>query len=128
RILLIASTVATVCAGAVAVFSLRSELFGLAALYATAFITGVTRGFAEPALSALEAQIVPRPLFVEAATVQASVWQGCAIVGPALGGLALFVGPTAAYAMSAVLFAGATLAVRMIIAPPQPPAKDGESI
>src|SRR5262245_4881477 len=97
RIILITTTVATTCSAALAILSRNTVLFGLPVLYTAAFFTGVTRGFAEPALSALEAQIVPRSLFVSAATVQASIWQACAIIGPGLGGLALLVGPTAAY-------------------------------
>jgi MFS family permease len=128
RIVLMTTTVATGCAAILAAVALHSEFYGLPVLYAAAFVTGVTRGFAEPAAFALETQIVPRSLFVAAATVQASVWQGCAIAGPALGGAALLLGRAPAYALIAVLFAASASAVWAMHAPPVPPAKETESI
>jgi MFS family permease len=120
---------ATTCAVALALLSRYTALFGLPALYTAVFFIGVARGFADPAVSALEAQIVPRALFVPAATVQASVWQACAILGPALGGVAYdFLGSTIAYSLIAVLFAGAALAVWTMAWRAEPAPKDGESI
>src|SRR5262249_26957672 len=108
--------------------ALHSGFYGLPVLYAAAFVIGVTRGFAEPAAFALETQIVPRSLFVAAATVQASVWQACAIAGPALGGAALLLGRAAAYALIAALFAASSVAVWSMQAPPVPRADESESI
>ncbi len=129
RILLLTLTVATTSSVVLASLSSNTTLFSLPVLYTAMFFVGVAKGFAEPALSALEAQVVPRLLFVPAATVQASVWQGCAIAGPALGGVALAsLGPTIAYALIAAGSAGAALVVWTMKARPDPPTKDGESI
>jgi transmembrane secretion effector len=80
-------------------------------------------------VGAFEAHVVPRELYVGAAALQSSVWQGCAIVGPALGGIAYdLVGAAATYGMIAVLFALAGFAVWTIRSRPIPERVEGESI
>jgi MFS family permease len=48
---------------------------------------GLARSFLQVARSALIAEVVPRELFVNAATWRSSTWQGGTVAGPALGGL-----------------------------------------
>ena len=129
RIILCTQATAVLCAVALALLSLDPAVFGLAALYAVVFVVGVARGFADPAVGAFEAHVVPRELYVGAAALQSSVWQGCAIVGPALGGIAYdLVGAAATYGMIAVLFALAGFAVWTIRSRPIPERVEGESI
>src|SRR5205085_1034826 len=57
----------------------------------------------------------------KAAALQASVWQGCAIIGPALGGVSYdLLGATGTYGLIAALFAGAGLSVWRIAPRPLP--------
>jgi MFS family permease len=48
---------------------------------------GLARSFLQVARSALIAEVVPRDLFVNAATWRSSTWQAGTVAGPALGGL-----------------------------------------
>lgn len=98
-------------------------------LYAVAFIVGIARGFAEPAASAIEAQVVPIELLMHASTWFASSWLGCSIIGPVLAGFAYaWYGPALTYVMIAALFANALLAVTRLTPRPPPPLKEEESI
>jgi MFS family permease len=129
RIVLCTQAAAVVCSVVFAVLSLDVTAGGLPALYAVVFAVGVARGFAEPAVAAFEAQVVPRELYVSAAALQSSVWQGCAIIGPALGGVAYgLLGASATYGAIAGFYACAGLAVVFISPRPTPPRVAGESV
>lgn len=58
----------------------------LGATYSVMFFLGVARGFAEPALPSLEAQIVPRVAVVSAATWGTLVWHAIAVIAPIFAG------------------------------------------
>jgi MFS family permease len=129
RIVLCTQAAAVLCGVTFALISLDTQAAGLPALYAVVFAVGIARGFAEPAVAAFEVQVVPRELYVSAAALQSSVWQGCAIIGPALGGVAYgLVGASATYGAIAALFACAGLAVLRIAPRSVPPRVHGESI
>lgn len=57
------------------------------AMYAFIFLSGFARGFYAPAGFSFIAQLVPREHLVTASTLNSSVWQIAAIIGPAAGGL-----------------------------------------
>jgi MFS family permease len=77
----------------------------LPAIYALLFCLGTARAFQSPAFSALNAQVVPRSEYANAATWSSGAWQTSAIMGPALGGLliALWAGAAGVYAASGSL-------------------------
>ena len=52
-------------------------------LYAVIFIAGIARGFADPASTAFEAQVVPKHLTVSGSSWISSTWISSAILGPA---------------------------------------------
>jgi MFS family permease len=109
--------------------SLNTHTLGIVALYAVVFIAGIARGFADPAASAFEAQVVPRELYVNAATWGGSIWQVTSIVGPALGGFVYaWFGVANTYLMIAILFALAWVCMALIKPKPMPLAKNHESI
>jgi MFS family permease len=129
RIILMTQTTAVLCAVAFALLSLNPAIAGLLSLYAVVFVAGIARGFSDPAVAAFESQVVPRELYVGTAALQASVWQGCAIIGPAIGGIAYgLIGVTATYGMIAVLFFCAWISVWRIPPRPLPPAPAREPI
>src|SRR5436190_5306070 len=79
------------------------------------FVVGIGRSFAGPALSALEAQVVPMQLIVKSATWFATTWLVAAVVGPLVGGFAIaFFGPLPTYLIIAALYAIAWLAALQI--------------
>jgi len=47
------------------------------------FAAGVARGFADPANTAFEAQVVPKRLTVNASSWISSTWLSCSVIGPA---------------------------------------------
>jgi MFS family permease len=83
-------------------------LFGVAALL------GVARAFAGPSMGALAPNLVPRELLPKAIALSSTAWQAGAIIGPAAGGLLYDVTPHLPYAVSAALFAFATLCMFVI--------------
>lgn len=85
-ILLITRAASCVCALTLAGLSTQSEQTPLLGLYTVIFLAGIARGFADPANSAFEAQIVPKSLTVNAASWIGSTWIGCSIIGPAIIG------------------------------------------
>lgn len=128
-VVLITRAVSVLAAIVFALLSLNLQAFSLAALYAVVFVAGIARGFADPAASAFEAQVVPRELYLNASTWSGSVWEATAIVGPALGGFVYaFFGVTNAYLMIAVLFALAWVCMSLIRKKPMPPVPEDESI
>jgi len=130
RIILFTLFLGTAGAGTLAVLARDPATLRMPALYAAAFVIGVARGFAEPAVAALEAQVVPREFFVRASAWQGSAWLSCAIIGPALGGVALdFMGIAATFALIASLFAAAWFNVFLIERRPTAAVSEhGESI
>lgn len=119
-IVLVASVVVTLCAVLFAVLSATGSL-GLLGILAVIFVTGIASGFERPALSAFEAQIIPRSQAVRGVSFSSSVSQTGSIVGPALGGIAIAViDLPATYALIAVLLAISTGCLALISAKPIP--------
>jgi MFS family permease len=128
-ILLAMRTVSFVCAIAFAVISLRGAATPVIGLYAVVFTVGIARGFHDPTAVAFEAQVVPQHLTLNASSWLSTVWQGTAIIGPAVGGIAYdLAGPVATYGGLAVLYAGSVLFTAGIARKPKPVPKEGESI
>lgn len=129
-ILLHTLQVLTLCAAGFALASsTEGESHRLWLLYTVIFIAGIARGFGEPAASAMEAEVVPRELYVNASTWMASSWISCAVLGPVVGGVCYALGgPIATYVMIALFFACSWWAASGIAAKPSHKPPDGESI
>ncbi|HKD35952.1 MAG TPA: MFS transporter [Pirellulales bacterium] len=132
RRLILRATLAAlaVCAGALAVLEYLntggSQLF---LLYGVVFIAGIARGFAEPAVAALEAQVVPHELLINSSTVMATCWLIGAAAGQVAGGLAFDrAGGAATFSAIAVIYAAAWTAVLRISPRPTPKPPEGESV
>lgn len=129
RIVLLTRAVSCLSALAFAWISTSFQAQGLFVLYAIVFVAGLARGMGDPAASAFEAQIVPRALYINAATWGGSIGQVTAIVGPALGGFVYaWFGVTNTYLMIAGLFALAVVCILFISPKPMPPLEKHESI
>jgi MFS family permease len=91
------------------------DSFGVTAIYAVIFLSGLARGFMGPSVFGLIGQIVPRPLLPKASAWNSTAWQTAAIIGPAVGGLIYaYVGITATYLLDAVLVAVALYLIALI--------------
>ncbi|MFN7731578.1 MAG: MFS transporter [Pirellula sp.] len=107
--------------------ALASTLSGtnmLVAIFFCMFWLGVARGFIEPTMPSLEAQIVPRMAAVSAATWTTIVWHACAVLAPLLTGFLIhFFGHGAAFLASIGFGTCAMLCVTRI-APKSSPARE----
>ncbi len=96
----------------------------LIAIYVCMFWLGVARGFSEPTMPSLEAQIIPRLAAVSGATWTTIVWHACAVVAPLLAGVLIEgFGNAGPFACSIVC---AMFAIGMVsrIAPKPHPVRD----
>ncbi|MBI4597656.1 MAG: MFS transporter [Candidatus Omnitrophica bacterium] len=129
RILLITRSVSCLCAIALALLSLTQHAASLIGLYVVIFIAGIARGFADPAHTAFEAQVVPKTLTVNASSWITSTWLTCAAAGPAIIGFAFeWWGAVGSYLLIAAAFVGSWLCTALIAPKPQPPPTAGEPL
>jgi MFS family permease len=127
-IVLATSAAATVCSVALALLSADGAAT-LIPILVVIFLIGVASGFERPALTAFEAQVIPREQAVQGVSYQSTVSQTGGILGPALGGIAVaVVGVAGTYAAIAVLLAIATACLAAIPRKPMPEPVPGESI
>jgi MFS family permease len=125
-IVVLTSAIVTLCAVVLAALSAAGAL-GLIGILAVIFATGVASGFERPALTALEAQVVPRVDAARGISMLSSVSLGGAILGPAVGGIAIaVVGIAATYAGIAVLLAISTGCLALVSRKPIPEPIEGE--
>jgi MFS family permease len=129
RIILITGWVLVAGALALAVLSLDPASVGLAGILAVVFLIGVAAGFERPALTAFETQVIPIEHATRGASWSGGVWMTGAILGPALGGLAVaFIGTPGTYVLIALIMAVAVLCAARIAPKPMPPVQAGERI
>lgn len=86
KILMITRGVSCFCAAALVLLSWQKHEFSLFGLYGVMFLAGIARGFADPASTAFEAQVIPKHLAVTGGSWSSSVWLGCFVLGPAMIG------------------------------------------
>ena len=125
-IVVLTSTVLVLCAIVLAgTGGRRRDAPGILAVI---FVTGIASGFERPALTALEAQVVPREQAARGVSTLSSVSQAGAILGPAAGGIAIAViGIPATYAVIAVLLVASRRPASGRSRPkPIPPPVEGE--
>ncbi len=106
NILLITRAASMICGLALAFLSLQHYAHSLLGLYAVIFAAGIARGFADPATTAFEAQVVPKHITAQASSWIGSAWVGCGIIGPAIIGFVYEAcGAFGSYALIAIFFA-----------------------
>lgn len=127
-IILVTSAAATALAVALALLSVDAALT-LVPILVVIFLIGVASGFERPALTAFEAQVIPRAQAVQGVSYQSTVSQTGGILGPALGGIAIAViGVAGTYGVIALLLAISTACLFVIPRKPMPERVPGESI
>lgn len=90
-------------------------------IYSVIFVSGIARSYLQPTRTALSADLVPRELYANSITWRSSVWQSAAVVGPALGGIAVAIGgPQFAYGAAALLLITAWVALFRVGPHPHP--------
>ncbi|HEU0055094.1 MAG TPA: MFS transporter [Longimicrobium sp.] len=107
RLALAAMSLQTMCGAALLAFTMYPSVLAgkrVWPIFAVVFVSGIARSFLQPARTALGAEIVPRETYANAVAWRSSLWQGGAVLGPALGGVLYgFSGARAAYAAEAGL-------------------------
>ncbi|MBI2418710.1 MAG: MFS transporter, partial [Ignavibacteriales bacterium] len=98
-------------------------------IYFVILVTGFARGFMWPALNAFGAQLIPRELFGNAATVTSLTWQVAAVGGPAVGGIVCgYFGMFNAYLFVLVISVIGVVTFLGVSAKPMTEKPEGESI
>ncbi|MGC0773120.1 MAG: MFS transporter [Candidatus Acidiferrum sp.] len=97
-------------------FTAVRDVRSVSYIFAVLVLLGVVRSFSGPVNRALLPQLVPEEHFPNAVAWASTIFQGAAILGPALGGIiyALFRGPAAVYALAASMAAVAIFCVLRI--------------
>lgn len=106
-------TLQLACALVLALVTYEGDM-SLPVLFAIAVLLGLARAFAGPAFSALAPNLVPREVLPTAIALSSISWQVGTIIGPAVGGYAYAIAPSAAYFVATALFAVALFAMFLI--------------
>jgi MFS family permease len=106
KILLITGAVSCFCGLALAFLSWESHhSVSVLGLYGVIFMAGIARGFADPASTAFETQVIPKHLTVSGGSWISSTWISCSIIGPAaIGFIFAAGGAIASYLVIACCF------------------------
>jgi MFS family permease len=127
-VILVTGSLLALGALALALMSLDDGI-GLLGILAVVFLIGVAAGFERPALVAFETQVIPVEYATQGASLSGSAWTAAAIIGPAVGGLAIaFIGIPATYLALAVLLAISVLLVTRIERKPMPEPEEDEGV
>ncbi len=128
-IILTTRAVSCLCTLILAVISWETHLNSLPGLYAMIFVAGVARGFADPANTAFEAQVVPKHLTVNASSWISSTWISCSVIGPAAVGFIFDAwGAAATYFIITAGFILSWIFTRLIPPKPMPQINKPEPI
>ena len=120
KILLFTRAASCFCGIALALLSLQNQESSILGLYAVIFLAGLARGFADPAGTAFEAQVIPKHLTVNASSWVSSVWLSCLVLGPAMIGFVFDAGGAAtSYFFISVCFALSWICTAAIQPSPQ---------
>jgi MFS family permease len=98
------------CCGLLLVTSMRN-VRSVYYIFAVLALLGVVRSFTGPVSRALVPQLLPEEHFTNAVAWASTIFQGAAILGPALGGLiyAFFRGPSAVYILAVIMAIAAVI-------------------
>jgi MFS family permease len=98
------------CCGLLLVTSMRN-VRSVYYIFAVLVLLGVVRSFTGPVSRALVPQLLPEEHFTNAVAWASTIFQGAAILGPALGGLiyAFFRGPSAVYILAVIMAIAAVI-------------------
>jgi MFS family permease len=98
------------CCGLLLLTSMR-HVRSVYYIFAVLVLLGVVRSFTGPVSRALVPQLLPEEHFTNAVAWASTIFQGAAILGPALGGLtyAFFRGPSAVYILAVIMAIAAVI-------------------
>ncbi len=128
-IILLTGSLLAVGSLALALMSLDPAGISFLGILAVVFLIGVAAGFERPALVAFEAQVIPIEHASRGASLTSATWTASAIIGPAVGGLAIaLIGIPVTYLALTLLMVVSVLAVTRIGRKPMPEPDRSEGI
>ncbi|MFM8267894.1 MAG: MFS transporter [Ilumatobacteraceae bacterium] len=122
--LAIAVELAATCALVLYALSDPTEVWPL---FIIAFVYGIGRAFAAPALRAMPPMVAPDGALPRVIALYSATWTGAAIIGPAASGLLYAVHPAVAYATTSALIVVALVFLGRVTFLREPPPVDPES-
>jgi MFS family permease len=121
RRLLIATQASLMLLAGMLGFLTSSGIVTVPIIAATAFLSGVILSVDQPARAALVSTLVPQEDLLNAVSLQSAVFNGAAILGPALAGsIVNHVGLSAVFFLNALSFTGILLALMFLAGRPTP--------
>ena len=113
------------CCGLLLVTSMRN-VRSVYYIFAVLVLLGVVRSFTGPVSRALVPQLLPEEHFTNAVAWASTIFQGAAILGPALGGLiyAFFRGPSAVYILAVIMAIAAVVCTLKIKTQSKPRSRE----
>jgi MFS family permease len=113
------------CCGLLLVTSTRN-VRSVYYIFAVLALLGVVRSFTGPVSRALVPQLLPEEHFTNAVAWASTIFQGAAILGPALGGLiyAFFRGPSAVYILAVIMAIAAVVCTLKIKTESKPRSRE----
>jgi MFS family permease len=125
----VTEVVAVATIGGLGLLSLDPTRFGLLGIFAAIFVVGMAAGFQRPALTALEAQVIPVEHMTRGTSLMSGTGQLGGIIGPAVGGiLYAVIGVTSTYMVLAALSVVTLVAILLISPKPLPPILESETL
>jgi MFS family permease len=104
RLIIICYVGFALCCGLLLLTAIR-DVRSVSYIFAVLILLGIVRSFTGPVSRALLPQLIPEEHFPSAVAWASTIFQGAAILGPALGGLvyAFFRGPSAVYVLAVLM-------------------------
>ncbi|TGK24286.1 MFS transporter [Leptospira yasudae] len=100
--------------------------FGVYPIYGVIFLSGIARGFLNPATAAFQTQLVDKETFPNSATWSGIAWQTSLVLGPLTGGMLIVAGLYFAYSVDLLLMTFG-LTMMLLVKGKQVPPKPEES-
>jgi MFS family permease len=110
RLIIICYVGFALCCGLLLLTAIR-DVRSVYYIFAVLILLGIVRSFTGPVSRALLPQLIPEEHFPSAVAWASTIFQGAAILGPALGGLvyAFFRGPSAVYILAVLMAVAAVI-------------------
>ncbi|MCW3083904.1 MAG: hypothetical protein JWP12_1270 [Bacteroidetes bacterium] len=132
RIILVSISLLILSTSTLLYFSLSTSTviqhFGTLPIYLVFCFIGIVRGFISAAFPAFMSQIVPREMYINAATWNSSVWHVGAVVGPTIAGFICAISFSTAYTVNIIFILISITSFFMIAAKPLPEKEQKETL
>ncbi len=133
KIILSCASLLVLCSLALFYFTMKAStliaLFGVVPIYSVIFVTGLARGFLQPANFSFMPQLVPRELYTNAIAWYSTLWEVASVLGPAVGGyLIKLFGVQVSYAAVCGMMLLGLFFYAMVTSKPLPPISEEQGM